>query len=130
VVEPLPLVRDVLDKQIYDANNLRVGKVDGVVLLPRRGRPLRVLAIESDLPTAWRRVATRLGDWLDRLQQWLAPDIAGPTRIVFEHVVKSGIDVSVDVDAKKTNAFVWETWLKKAVVERMPGGKGHGEKGQ
>jgi hypothetical protein len=128
VVEPLALVRDVLDKQIYDANNLRVGKVDGVVLLPRQGRPLRVLAIESDMPTAWRRVSMRVGDWLDRLQQWIAPDVAGPTKILFEHVVKTGIDVNVDIDAKKTNAFAWEIWLRKA-VERIPGGKGSGEKG-
>lgn len=129
MVEPLPLVRDVLDKQIYDVNELRVGKVDSVVLLPRHGRPLRVLAIESDLPTAWRRLSRRVGDWLDRLQQWVAPGIAGPTRILFEHVVKTGIDVNVDIDAKKTNAFAWETWLKKTVVERLPGGKGSGEKG-
>ena len=130
MVEPLPLVRDVLDKQIYDANRLRVGKVDGVILLPRQGRPPRVLAIESHLPTAWRRLSRRVGDWLDRLQQWMAPQIAGPTRIVFEHVVRTGIDVNVDIDAKKTNALVWEDWLKKAVVERIPGGMGHGEKGE
>jgi hypothetical protein len=130
VVEPIALVRDVLDKQIYDINKLRVGKVDGVVLQQRQGRPPRVLAIESDLPTAWRRVSTRAGGWLDRLQRWIAPDIAGPTRILIEHVVKTGIDVSVDIDAKKTNAFVWEDWLRKAVVERIPGGTGHGEKGE
>ena len=65
MAEPLLLVRDVLDKQIYDANNLRVGKVDGVVLLPRQNRPPRVLAIESDLPTAcssvWRSVISESG---------------------------------------------------------------------
>jgi hypothetical protein len=130
VVEPLPLVRDVLDKQIYDANNIKVGKVDGIVLLARKGRPPRVLAIESDMPTAWRRVSTHVGDWVERLQLWLAPELAGATRIIFEHVVRSGIDVEVDIDAKKTNAFVWETWLKHGFVEKLPGGKGSGEKGE
>jgi hypothetical protein len=130
VVEPLPLVRDVLDKQIYDANDVRVGKVDGVVLLPRQGRPPRVLAIEISMPTAWRRVSTRLGDWIERLQQRLAPDLAGPTRIRFEHVVHTGIDVNVDIDGTKTNAYVWENWIKKTFVEKLPGGKGSGEKGE
>lgn len=130
MVEPLPLVRDVLDKQIYDANRLRLGKVDGIVLLPRQGRPLRVVALQSDMPTAWRRVWQRLGDWVERFQQSLAPDLAAPTRIAFEHVVRSGIDIEVDIDAKKTNAFAWETWLRRSFVEKLPGGKGSGEKGE
>ena len=60
----------------------------------------------------------------------LAPDLAAPTRIAFEHVVRSGIDVDVDIDAKKTNAFAWETWLRRNFVEKLPGGKGSGEKGK
>jgi len=130
VVEPLPLVRDVLDKQIYDVNHDKVGKVDGIVLIPRQGRPLRVAALQSDMPTAWRRVWQRLGDWVERLQQKLAPGLASPTRIAFEHVVRGGIDVDVDIDAKRTNAYGWETWLRRRFVEKMPGGKGSGEKGE
>lgn len=130
MVEPLPLVRDVLDKQIYDVNHVRVGKVDGIVLVRRQGRPMRVAALQSDMPTAWRRVWQRLGDWIERFQRSLAPDLAAPTRIAFEHVVRSGIDVDVDIDAKKTNAFAWETWLRRNFVEKLPGGKGSGEKGE
>jgi hypothetical protein len=130
VVEPLPLVRDVLDNQMYDVNHEKIGKVDGIVLLRRKGRPPRVLALESDMPTAWRRVSPRLGDWVEALQRWLAPDLTGPTRIAFEHVVRSGIDVEVDIDARRTNAFVWETWLRQTFVEKLPGGKASGEKGE
>ena len=89
MVEPLPLVRDVLDKQIYDVNHEKVGKVDGIVLIPRQGRPLRIAVLQSDMPTAWRRVWERLGDWVEQLQQKLAPDLANPTRIAFEHVVRA-----------------------------------------
>ena len=127
--DPLPLVRDVLDKQIYDVNGDKIGKVDGIVLQRRRGRPPRVVAIESDMPTAWCRVSPRLGQWVDRLQRWLAPDVAGPTRIQFDRVVKTGIDVEVDIDAKRTNAYAWETWLRTTLIEKLPGGKGSGEKG-
>ena len=130
VGDPLPLVRDVLDKQIYDVNDIRLGKVDGLVLMPRHGRPPRVIALESSMPVAWRRVWPRLGDWIEQFQQWLSPGLAVDTRIRFEHVVHAGIDVNVDIDGTKTDAFVWENWLKRTFVEKLPGGKGRGEKGE
>jgi hypothetical protein len=130
MIDPLPLIRDVLDKQIYDANDVRVGKVDSVVLVLRHGRPPRVLALESSMPAAWRSIWPPLGDWIERFQRWLAPDLTGVTRIRFEHVVHTGIDVNVDIDARKTNAYVWENWIKKTFVEKLPGGKGSGEKGE
>ena len=130
MVEPLPLVRDVLDKQIYDVNDVKVGKVDGIILVARQGRPPRVAALESDMPTAWARLSPRLGAWVAQFQRWLAPDIAGPTRIVFDHVTRTGIDVDVEIDARKTNAFVWETWLRQKFVEKLPGGTASGEKGE
>jgi hypothetical protein len=130
VVEPLPLVRDVLDKQIYDADDVRLGKVDGIVLRLRKGRPPRVEAIETSMPAAWRRVWPRLGDWVERFQHWLAPELEPATRIRFEHVVHTGIDVNVDVDGNRTDAFVWENWIKKTFVEKLPGGRGSGEKGE
>jgi hypothetical protein len=128
MIDPLPLVRDVLDKQIVDCNDQKVGKVDSIVLQLRQHRPPRVVAVESDMVAAWCRVSRRLGRWVDALQRWLAPDLAGPTRIRFEHVVKSGIDVQVDIDATKTNAYVWEVWLEQRVIAKLPGGQGGGEK--
>ena len=129
MVEPLPLVRDVLDKQIYDVNKIKVGKVDGLILSLRQGRPPRVHAIEISMSVAFQRVSRHLGGWLERLQHWLAPDLVGPTRILFDHVVRTGIDVEVDIDARRTNAFVWESWIREKVFARIPGGKASGEKG-
>jgi hypothetical protein len=34
------------------------------------------------------------------------------------------MDVEVEVDAKKSNAFAWERWLRDNVVMKMPGTKG------
>lgn len=127
MVEPLLLVRNVLDMQIYDVAGERLGKVDGLVLQPRQGRPPRVVAVESSMPAAWRRVWPRLGDWIERFQHWLAPDIEGHTRIRFEHVVHTGIDVKVDIDGNRTNAFVWENWIRRTFIEKLPGGKPSGD---
>jgi hypothetical protein len=125
---PLPLVRDVLDKQVFDERGLKVGKVDGIVLVPRQNRPPRVEALELHLPTACRRLWPTLGNWLERLQQWLDPQRAVPTRIRFEHVVKSGIDVQVDIDAARTNAFAWEDWVDTHLIRLIPGGADRGSK--
>ena len=128
MVDPLPLVRDVLDKQIYDANNEKVGKVDGIVLQLRKDRAPRVLALESDMPTAWRRVSRRVGDAIERFQRWVDPGLAAPTRIRVEHLLRAGIDVQVDIDATKTTAFVWDTWLCEHIVGKLPGGRSGGSK--
>lgn len=128
MTQPLPLVRDVLDKQVFDTNGLKMGKVDGIVLTPRHGRPPRVEALELHLPTACRRLSARLGSWIERLQHWLDPRRASPTRIRFEHVTKCGIDVQVDVDATRTNAFAWEDWVDAHLIRLIPGGATRGSK--
>lgn len=128
MVDPLPLVRDVLDKQIYDAQGHKMGKVDGIVLVLRQNRPPRVDAIELDVPALWGRVHPWLGRMAERLLNWVSPRLAEPTRIRFEHVVKTGVDVHVDLDEAKTNAYVIETWLKEHFIARIPGGAGRGSK--
>jgi sporulation protein YlmC with PRC-barrel domain len=128
VHEPLPIVRDVLDKQVYDRNGVKVGKVDGIVLVLRQHRPPRIEAIELSVGAAWRRLWPPLGDWVERLQRWVAPELAEPTRIRFERITKVGIDVTADIDATKTNAYVWETWLEERFVARLPGGQAGGSK--
>ncbi|HET7216959.1 MAG TPA: hypothetical protein VFJ02_02890 [Vicinamibacterales bacterium] len=122
MADKLHLVRDVLDKQVFDINNQKLGKVDGVILMLRANRPPRVTAIEIDMKTAWRRVHPRIAGWIERLQRWLAPDGAEPTRIRFAHVVKTGIDVYVDIDGNRTNVHYWESWLRRRFVDRIPGG--------
>lgn len=123
MVDPLPLVRDVLDKQVFDVNGLKVGKVDGLILNLRANRPPRVMALELSMVTTWRRVHPALGRIVERLARWFGPGHANPTHIRFEHVTGTGIDVHVDIDANRTNAFEWENWLKSRVVSRIPGGR-------
>src|ERR1051325_11639479 len=40
------VVRDILDKQLVDRRQRRIGKVDGLVLEAREGEPLRLAFIE------------------------------------------------------------------------------------
>jgi hypothetical protein len=128
VDDPLPLVRDVLDKQVLDPDGCKVGKVDGIILAPRAHRPPRVIAMEISKAAAWGRVHRRLGEFVEWLRAKFEPGQDAPPRILFEHVVRGGIDVHIDVPWKRTRALVWEDWLQERVIARIPGGRRGGEK--
>jgi len=123
VAERILLVREVLDKQIVDESHIKVGKVDGLILALRAHRPPRVIAIECGTVTVWSRVSRRLGGWVEALDRRLFGDAAKPVRIRFEHVIEYGIDVVVNIDARRTGAFAVETLLKKTIIDRIPGGR-------
>jgi sporulation protein YlmC with PRC-barrel domain len=130
VDEPLPLARDVLDKQVIDPDGCKVGKVDGIVLTLREHRPPRVIAMEISQATAWRRVHPRLGDLADWLRTKFEPGHQErPPRVLFDHFVRGGIDVHIDIPWKRTRALVWEDWLGQRVIAKIPGGLCGGRKG-
>lgn len=126
--DQLPLVRDVLDKQVLDPDKCRVGKVDGIVLQLRANRPPRVMAMEISQAAAWRRLHHRLGDFAEWLRARFEPGQERPAHILFEHFVRGGVDVHVDVPWKRTRALVWEDWLEERVIAKIPGGRRGGKK--
>jgi sporulation protein YlmC with PRC-barrel domain len=111
----MELTHDLLDQQVLDRHGERMGKVDGVILELRHGRPPRVAAIEIGLLPAVRRL--EIG-WLTR---WAARFPV--TRIPIERVRGVDPDVTVDVDGQATNAFSVEHWLRDHVIVRIPGGR-------
>jgi sporulation protein YlmC with PRC-barrel domain len=117
----MELVRDVLDKQIHDAQGCKIGKVDGIVVVLRKGRAPRLIALELGVVTLASRIHRSLGDWVARLERAAGITKGEPVRILFEHVVKTGIDVDVDIDGKRTGALKWEDWLRKHVIAHLPG---------
>ena len=119
----MELVRDVLDKQIVDSQDVRLGKVDGLIIALRKGRPPRVIALELGVATLGYRVSTRLGLWIDSIERALGVAGRDRVRIRFEHVIRTGIDVEVDVDASKTGALKWEDWLRDHVIGVIPGSR-------
>jgi hypothetical protein len=114
----MQLVRDVLDEQILDLENQKVGKVDGIVIALRKGRPPRVIALELGTTTLARRLHPRLARWVAAFERRFGHE---PIRIRFEHVVKTGINVTIDIDARRTGALRREDWLRERVVGRIPG---------
>jgi sporulation protein YlmC with PRC-barrel domain len=121
-VKTINLVRDVLDKQLVDKRREKMGKVDGIVLEMRAGRPPRLAYVEVGPTTLARRLHPRLARWVEALERRWLRDGGRPYRIPWEKVAGKGVELHVDLYGDETPALAWERALRARVVERLPGG--------
>ena len=120
----IDLSRDVQDRQLLDEDENELGRVDGVVLELRDGEPPRVDHFELGFVV----LAGRLHPRLEKLamaihKRWSVRRSARygiPWSAVAE-VTKHHIKVRLC--AEETPAFDWERWLRRNVVNKLPGGK-------
>ncbi len=113
----MELARTVLDQQVIDVHDHPMGKVDGVVLELRPGRPARVSAIVVGGTTALWRVHRKLARWAER-------KLGGeghPARIPWSRVLRVGVDVKVDTESERSPALRWERWVRDRIIGRIPG---------
>jgi sporulation protein YlmC with PRC-barrel domain len=115
------LVRDVLDKQLLDRQGNKMGKVDGLVLERGTEGPPRVLYLEVGSVTLAHRLGARMGHWASRLAHRLADVHAESYRIPWTRVRGVTLEVTVDEAEEETRGNVVERWLRRHVVERIPG---------
>lgn len=117
------LVHDVLDAQLVDRKQQKMGRVDGLVIELRDGEPPRV----AELLVGGSVLAERIGRWMVALtgavSRLLRID-AEVTRIPFEQVRVIGSCVELDLDARSTKTLRSERWLDEHIVCRIPGGAG------
>jgi len=115
------LIADVLDKQIVDNNDRNAGRVDGIVIELRDGRPPLVAAIEVSPITLLGRFSRRLAQWYARWDARLGPRRGYPFRIAWSRLERTALSVKLDsaVDDTPINAF--EDWLRRRIVDRIPG---------
>jgi len=117
------LVHDVLDAQLVDRKQEKMGRVGEVVLELRDGEPPRV----AQLLIGGSVLAERIGGWMVAITRGVSRLLKiedGVTRVPFEKVRVVGSCVEVDLDAESTNALRTEHWLDDHVVCRIPGGAG------
>jgi len=122
----MQLARDLLDNQVIDRDNRKMGKVDDIVLVVRRGRPPRVAAIEMGLSTTAARVHRGLGEWALRLERRWSVAKHTPVRVDIDRIRKAGINVQIDIDATHTEVYAWERWVRRVFIGHIPG---HGSGG-
>jgi hypothetical protein len=117
----LDLTRDVLDKQLVDRDETKMGRVDSVVLELRGDQPPRIVAIEMGFVVLARRVGPRVERWVEKLRRFSVRKTARQ-RIAWEKVKEvKPYQIELDVKASETPAFDWERWLRDHFVAKVEG---------
>jgi hypothetical protein len=114
------LVRDLLDNQLVDRDKLNLGKIDGIVIHDAQGKQPRVTHLESGALI----LARRLGPRWERFAAFMTRHFGvrkNPVfRVPWSKVTKTGIDIYLDIDGVKSDAFAWEHWLDDHFIGRLP----------
>ncbi|MCC5643816.1 hypothetical protein LC607_12835 [Nostoc sp. CHAB 5824] len=125
----MDVIRDVLDNQLVDRNQRKIGKVDGIVMELRDAfggqslrEPPRLAYIEVGVTTLSRRLNPRLARLVAAIASKWGAKQSEPFRIPWSKVRDVGIDVEVDVEAEATPALGYEKWLRDRIIARIPGG--------
>jgi sporulation protein YlmC with PRC-barrel domain len=120
----MDVIRDVLDHQLVDSNQVKMGRVDSIVFELREGQPPRLTYIEVGMPSLARRLHPRLERWVAAVQSKWGAGHGESFRIPWSQVRDfnvGGIDIEVDLEAEATPVFAWEEWLRERVIGRIPG---------
>ena len=118
----MDVIRDVLDNQLVDRHQRKLGKVDGLIVELREGQPPRLAYIETGATTLAGRLHPRLQRWVAALENKWGAKNSQPLRIPWAKVRDVGIDVEVDVEAEQTSALAYEIWLREHIIKHIPGG--------
>jgi hypothetical protein len=118
----MDLVRDVLDKQLIDRDDTKMGRVDGIVLIIDDNGPPRVDHLELGFAVLARRIHPRVEAWLQALRRrW---SVRRSARQLVPWSVVSEVTphhIKLDLQALETPAFDWERWFRDHLVRKIPG---------
>lgn len=117
----IDLVRDVLDKKLFDKEGEEAGRVDGLVMQVGATTQPRITHIEIGGTTLAARVHPVFVRLTRRLARMWGPKRKEPVRIPWSRVETVGKSIKLNVDARTTGAIDWEIWLARHFIERIPG---------
>ena len=107
------VIREVLDMQIVDRDEERVGRVDGIVAELREGEPPVIVALELGFVTIARRIHRRLESVAEALHKRWGVRRSARYHIPWSDVTEINLHhVRIDACAEETVAFDWERWLR------------------
>jgi hypothetical protein len=119
----LDLARGVLDMQVVDWDEIKMGRVDGIVLELRGDQPPRVRELEMGFVVLARRIHPRVESWLAGLRRFSVRKTARQ-RVPWAKVMEVKADcIQLDVKADETPAFDWERWLRDHIVAKLFGAR-------
>ena len=120
----LQLAHDVIDSQLVDRHQEKIGRVDELLLELEEGKPPRVATIVI----GGRARARRVGGWMVALHRavhaLLGHREEHESRIPFDAVRCIADTIELDVEAKELESMHLERWLGERVICRIPGAGG------
>jgi hypothetical protein len=117
----LELARDVLDKQAVDRDGTKMGRIDGLALEIRDGKPPRVDHVELGSAVLARRIHPWFERWVEAFRRRIGVQKTGRYRVPWARVEEiTTYDIRLDVEAARTPAFTWEIWLRDHVIDHIP----------
>jgi sporulation protein YlmC with PRC-barrel domain len=123
-VGAVQLAHEVLDAQLVDHVQEKIGRVDALLLELEEGRPPRVATIV--IGGAVR--AERVGRWFVALRRALRAVFGQReehvSHIPFDKVRRIGDTIELDVEEQSLESEHRERWLKEHVICRIPGAGG------
>jgi sporulation protein YlmC with PRC-barrel domain len=114
---------DLLDRQIVDADDELVGKVDDVELSDPEDGPPRVVALLLGPQAYGHRLGGRLGRWIVSSAERIA-GTSEPIRIPMQFVEELGVSITLKVrsdEIERTERL--DHWLRDHLISRIPGAR-------
>jgi hypothetical protein len=116
----MDLLLDVLDQQLLDKYDRKAGKIDGIAIEIREGKPPRVAYLEMGTDALARRLSPRLERWLKAWRARIGREVA-PFHVPWSRVKKVHLTVDADFDAADEPGYHVERWLAEHVIGKIPG---------
>jgi hypothetical protein len=114
------LVRELLDNQLVDTDKRNLGKIDGIAVHVAQGNQPRVTHLESGALILARRLGPRWERFVAFMTRHFGVRKNPVFRVPWSKVTKTGIDIYIDIDGVKSDAFAWEHWLDDHLIGRLP----------
>ena len=116
------VIRDLLDKQLLDRDGVPFARVDAVVAEVRDGAPPRVLELQLGFVPLARRLGAWAERWAEAMHKRWSVRRSARYAVPWEDVTEVHMHhISIGRRAEKTAGFDWERWLRRNVIDRIPG---------
>lgn len=119
--ERVEIIRELLDKQLVDSDETKMGRADGIVLEVDGDKQPRIDHLELGFTVLARRLGPRAERWFEAIRKSSVRKSA--RQIVPWSKVQdvTQYEIKLDLKAMETPAFAWERWLRDNVVAKIPG---------
>jgi len=120
--ERVEIIRDLLDKQLVDADETKMGRADGIAIEVDGDKQPRIDHLELGFTVLSRRLGRHAEEWFEAIRKrWSVRKSARQIAPWSKVIDATSYEIKLDVKAMETPAFDWERWLRDRIVSKIPG---------